>query len=337
MTVIAFSNYLLYNVGGAEPSLLHLLERRFPDDRKIAYSFEKPSIHNISPLRLELPDNVDTGFIPRIYGFSFFPFLEYCMNRKSVGMQFADIQHDKIVASSYYAATAIIHSQSKEKFIYIQSDIELGFLGNYERGIKFIFKFIYNLIQKPFIHILQKDIKKALRQSHVIANSHFTKSILKKHFGIQECEVIHPFIDEEKLQSDFKKSNHASLKKGIIFMGDAPHKGILLVEEISQTIQEDFYIFSKQVKQAYKKKNVQYMPWVKNPIEAYKYAKLVIMPSQCNETFGRVAREATILNIPILASRVGGIPEAVYFNDDALVDDFRSPTAWIHAIKSHLG
>jgi glycosyltransferase involved in cell wall biosynthesis len=66
------------------------------------------------------------------------------------------------------------------------------------------------------------------------------------------------------------------------------------------------------------------------------HTKVLLVPSQWPEPFGRVAVEALANGIPVVASRTGGLPEAV---GDAgiLVEDFSNAAAWIAALTELLG
>jgi glycosyltransferase involved in cell wall biosynthesis len=76
--------------------------------------------------------------------------------------------------------------------------------------------------------------------------------------------------------------------------------------------------------------NVKYMGNVK-PQDVYRLSSLILIPSLWPEPFGRVASEALLSGVPVLASRTGGLPEAVGTNL-ALVDDFKNPQSWYSAL-----
>lgn len=57
--------------------------------------------------------------------------------------------------------------------------------------------------------------------------------------------------------------------------------------------------------------NVRCMPNTPDPRRFYALSRVVLMPSLCEEAFGRVAVEAMLNGIPVLASRRGGLPEAL--------------------------
>jgi glycosyltransferase involved in cell wall biosynthesis len=57
--------------------------------------------------------------------------------------------------------------------------------------------------------------------------------------------------------------------------------------------------------------NLHMMPSTSDPRAFYRQSRMVLMPSLCQEAFGRVAVEAHSNGIPVLASRRCGLPEAM--------------------------
>jgi len=57
--------------------------------------------------------------------------------------------------------------------------------------------------------------------------------------------------------------------------------------------------------------NVELRAGVDDPAVLYGDARILLMPSTYPEAWGRVATEAVAAAVPVLASRIGGIPEAV--------------------------
>lgn len=57
--------------------------------------------------------------------------------------------------------------------------------------------------------------------------------------------------------------------------------------------------------------NVQFRPRSLNMNDVYQRTSVLLMPSQWEEAFGRVIVEAGLNGIPAVASRIGGIPEAL--------------------------
>lgn len=64
----------------------------------------------------------------------------------------------------------------------------------------------------------------------------------------------------------------------------------------------------------------------------YSQTRLLLIPSLCEEAFGRVALEAGINGIPVIASNRGGLKEAVG-KGGVLINDYQNEKAWAVAIK----
>jgi glycosyltransferase involved in cell wall biosynthesis len=60
-------------------------------------------------------------------------------------------------------------------------------------------------------------------------------------------------------------------------------------------------------------------------------ASVALVPSQWAEPFGRTAYESLAAGVPVLASRVGGLPEHV--PDELLVDPPGDVDAWVGAVR----
>jgi glycosyltransferase involved in cell wall biosynthesis len=57
--------------------------------------------------------------------------------------------------------------------------------------------------------------------------------------------------------------------------------------------------------------NVDIRMQTRDPARLFRDARIVIVPSQCRESWGRVVTEAHFSGIPVIASDIGGLPEAV--------------------------
>ncbi|MGH2651254.1 MAG: glycosyltransferase, partial [Actinomycetota bacterium] len=69
--------------------------------------------------------------------------------------------------------------------------------------------------------------------------------------------------------------------------------------------------------------------------EVYRETALLLAPSQWNEAFGRVLLEAQVSGIPVVASRIAGIPEAVR-SGAILLPPAESPARWAEAVEGVL-
>lgn len=78
--------------------------------------------------------------------------------------------------------------------------------------------------------------------------------------------------------------------------------------------------------------NVTWLRRTSDMRRVYGKARLILVPSQWEEAFGRVVAEAQVSGIPALASCIGGLPEAV--GPGGLLVDPAAPTAqWVAALR----
>jgi len=82
--------------------------------------------------------------------------------------------------------------------------------------------------------------------------------------------------------------------------------------------------------------NVRFARRTPDMRSVYRQTRLLIAPSRWEEGFGMVALEAQSCGIPVIASRRGGLPEAVG-DGGLLIDDYLDADAWVQAIKDVLG
>jgi len=183
--------------------------------------------------------------------------------------------------------------------------------------------------------ILKNDIRNLIKKSKVIANSDFMASKLKELFNVDSV-VIPPIVNIDPIfkSSVFKKSK----KNSIVFVGDSVIKGIQLVYSLAEKLNnENFIIFSRYINKEEMHGNITIKPWVQDNKYLYANAKLVIMPSQWQEAYGRVAREAYLLGLNVLVSNVGGLNEAVDKKRHFIVDEYDNVDAWVRKIKLLIG
>lgn len=81
--------------------------------------------------------------------------------------------------------------------------------------------------------------------------------------------------------------------------------------------------------------NVRFAHQVSDMRNVYRQTRLLIAPSRWEEGFGMVALEAQSCGIPVIASRRGGLPEAVG-DGGLLIDDYLNVDAWVCAIETVL-
>ena len=76
---------------------------------------------------------------------------------------------------------------------------------------------------------------------------------------------------------------------------------------------------------------VEIRPWMEDPRPAFQEADVVTLPSR-SEGFGRVLVEAAFLAKPVVATRVGGIPEVVVDGETGLLIPPDNPSALAEAL-----
>lgn len=338
MEIAAFGQYLAYQIGGAELATIELLNKEAQKGQDIQIkSFENLTSYGVAPKSHQFPIGWEVELLKRKHSFVFFPFIEYCLNRKWLLKWSEQLSADQLFAFSIYAPPVINGFLGNKAAFYIQSVIVLGIPQNQETGWKKIAKHLYNLIESPFRWQYRRDLRKTLQKANVICNSQFTARKVREQFGIACDEIIPPSNNLTQLQEDYQLVKDEIKEKGIVFIGDRMHKGLEIALAVANAIpNQPFFFFSKKEKQTRQQGNITFMPWQSCAADVYKHAKLVIMPSLCEESFGRVARESYSLGIPTLVSAIGGLPEAVFFDTSSMIGDFRNPKVWVQRINEKL-
>lgn len=73
-------------------------------------------------------------------------------------------------------------------------------------------------------------------------------------------------------------------------------------------------------------------PWSDDMVSCYSAMDILAFPSIRRESFGRVAAEAQACGVPVVASRVGGIPETLQENESGLLVEAGEVDAWTAAL-----
>jgi len=148
----------------------------------------------------------------------------------------------------------------------------------------------------------------------ILANSPFTALRLQDRCGLSAA-VILPLIDPAQYVTTVRPER-------VLFVNTVPRKGVEVAFALAKArpdIQFDFvqsWILDadqvEQLRQRVKRAgNIELHPPVQDMRSLYARARLVLAPSQWEETWGRVATEAHINGIPVLGSDRGGLPQAI--------------------------
>lgn len=324
--ILVFDKFLGYNVGGAQKSLHSLLDNLDYDfeflgcDVKRAFNAEKFRNEKWLVARFNIKE------YPRL------PYFEYWLNRRRIKTEIAKKQADILVTQGLWGAVAVRFFGGKTVF-FIRDQYQLNKIGVYQTGIKKIFKYLYLLLQLPFILSMFRDSKLAIRKADkVIANSEFIKNKIKEKFGV-EAEIVYPLVDTESFQP--AKIPLVNKKEFITVIGSELIKGRKTVEKVAGLMPEyKFMIVGREFVKPEWKNNIFYQPWVNDVLEIYQKTKILLVPSICEEAFGRTALEAMYLGLPVIGSDRGGLAEVL--PEESVVTDVYDYTAWQRKIEDAL-
>lgn len=148
-----------------------------------------------------------------------------------------------------------------------------------------------------------------------VANSNFVKRELTRQFGIVPV-VIRPLVSPWRYKTDVSKADE------VLFVNPVQKKGVekaLAIAELCPELKFRFiaaWQVSDMERQSLCEKveqtdNVTLVSHVSDMKAVYAKARVLIVPSQWEEAWGRVVTEAQLSGIPVVASKVGGLPESV--------------------------
>lgn len=164
------------------------------------------------------------------------------------------------------------------------------------------------------LHLADLAALNAMGGIGLMANSDFTARKMAELDGVVP-PVIVPLIDRNLYVAPRKPQN-------VLFVNTNPRKGLeiaFLLAETRPDVHFDFvksWILTAQEKseiadRAAKAGNITLHPPTNDMRPLYSRTRVLLAPSQLDEAWGRVATEAHINGIPVLASDRGGFAESV--------------------------
>ena len=152
--------------------------------------------------------------------------------------------------------------------------------------------------------------------------------------------VIRPLIRVEDSVARPRRPEH------ITFVNPIPFKGLTVALRVAALLPQRRFLFAEAWNRpAWQRKelgralaavpNVTFRQRSTGLSDVYRSTALVLMPSQGPEGFGRVVIEAGINGIPVVASRVGGLPEALG-TSGVLLDAGDPAERWAESIEQIL-
>jgi glycosyltransferase involved in cell wall biosynthesis len=174
-----------------------------------------------------------------------------------------------------------------------------------------------------------------LRDTRFIANSLFTAERLLQQYGI-ESTVVPPFFNQKYYAT---RTNC----ERVLFINPHPHKGAHVALEVAELCTDIPFLFVEAwtLDEAWREELNERLAWLPNvelwPPEqdmrkVYAKARILMIPSRWEEAWGRVASEAHFSGIPVIASKRGGLPEAVG-PGGIMINHMAPATEWAKAIR----
>jgi len=193
---------------------------------------------------------------------------------------------------------------------------------NNETGMRRLMKTVYRMALAPFVGWFRRENARALQRADLlVANSAYM------------AERIHATCGRDALVV-FPRTPVAArpLEPGdaVGMAGDSADKGGWILRMLARWFPDVVFRVHSRHRLDDVPPNVVAAPWESDPERLYGGLRMMLMPSQVAEAYGRVALEAQGHGVPVLASGVGGLPENV---PGSLwrVADYRSPESWAKA------
>lgn len=334
--IAIFSKYFGYNVGGAERSVLELLKQEEAKGHQItALVVNNINSYGSESLRLMLPETWEIREISLPIDMVRFRFIAYLINKftlNNIAKTLSDI--DKLYAYGHYAP-AVINAFNGDTVYLVRDEYGLGWNFNYHKGIKKWLFNLYRLTEWPLEKLWLNELNRAIKKSHLIANSKFIAKELRKLAPQSDVEIIYSQIDASKLLEEFNRHQKSEIPKGLVLIGDNVLKGGDITRKIAKRLpNEIFYLFDRRYQTISYEENLVFMPWQSSG-KVYVHAKLVLLPSRWHDAFPRVILESQQLNIPVIASNRGGIPEAIA-DQAKIINNLENVDEWVEKISLEL-
>ena len=176
---------------------------------------------------------------------------------------------------------------------------------------------------------------------NVIGNSPYSSRVASATFNTK-VEYVQPYIDRSQYKVQRKSGTY------ITFINPTEQKGLPIAVEIARKMPEHRFQFvmgkwsgfsekklQLKVSEARRLDNVDIVRHMHDMREVYAVMRLLIVPSQFVETFGRVIVEAQLNGIPVVGADVGGIRETLG-KGGILIEDRSRPQSYVSAIKKIL-
>jgi len=171
------------------------------------------------------------------------------------------------------------------------------------------------------------------RLAAVVTNSRFMAARIEALWGI-EADVIHPVPERAAVDAGGTSGPF------ITFFNPLPHKGLSVAHNlVTRRFPDRPFLFvegfidpeSHGIALS-RSGNLVHARRSPSVAAIFMMTRTLIVPSQWEEPFGRVALEAMYNRVPVIASRTGGLIESVG-SGGVLIEDFGNAELWVEAIE----
>lgn len=169
----------------------------------------------------------------------------------------------------------------------------------------------------------------------LVANSRFTAEVYRNRYSA-DAQVIYPYMPLAQYRVVSSRQRvvlinpilRKGLRKAHAVAKLCPHIPFTFVGNLPEVDEQGEALDHEQ----FALPNLILQPFCSNMREIYRECRILLVPSQWEEAYGRVINEAQISGIPVLASTRGGIPEAV--GEGGLLLDADAPAeSWADALN----
>lgn len=327
--ILVISKYFGYKIGGAERSMEELLKSK---GEEFCYIF----FDNLCQFNAkDLVNENLKGYCIKFhwyFDFRVYPYttalINYFIYKRRLRNLIRSYGITEVYAYGFFAC-GVAGFESIPISLFIRDEYGSGNLPNYHKGLKRMLYGIYLLTEIPGLFLWRKIISKT-SFANVVYNSKFMQRSNRLKFITNSEFVIYPNIDFVALKRSYSIWKLKTRAFYITFIGDSEVKGIEIFKYlVSHEPKANFlHIGSMDIIS----KNVT--NWGYSDIgKVMAHTRILLVPSQWKEAYGRVVREAAFLDIPTLASNAGGIPEAAS-RSVTLIDNFEDKDQWLYELRS---
>lgn len=333
--ILVLGEYLGQKAGGAEKSMLYIISELSKRNEITVFTSKNNTFSKIYNFEKMLQtNNIILRYLDIANNSVNLPFIRYHSLKFA---QVSSANYDFVFFYDFWgkaqAFTLLKNNIGASRLInFLRSETDLGIYNNYQRGIKRILWILKYLIQLFWFKKYKNDLSYLIKNSVNITNSRFMQRQLCDKYAV-ESTVIYPEVTQVNI-------SHIWNPKYIQMVGDNYAKGVEIFIKLARKLpQHEFRLYSRVSAEKFISlpDNLQIVPWVDDAETLFKDCKLLLVPSQWNEAYGRVAREAYSADVPVLVSNIGGLPEAVDGDTTCVVNDYSSVQSWITCISDRLG